>query len=525
MPVDYSKWDALELSDDSDIEVHPNVDKRSFIRAKQNQIHQERQVRRHRITTLKYERIINDGLISRIDRLMTALKSHKPESGGSIEEVVFQALIESAGDPSEDTPPPPPEGVHTDVQERGMTYSKMMASLVDQVKKVVDESNEEGDRLELFIKEVGTHKTKVEGLQVELEKKLAELEKEEKRHITSDDVKVGFDVSHVKKAQEQAAASKSVSTEPELLNPARPSINPRTSTGQSSGADADIEDGFDPDDVDDESTSASRLGKQFAQIPIGDYRSDLEFISKNPAVLSEKETDGLLIEAFNAQLEGKEKYAQQCVHQALLLQYCRQLGKDGVGLFFKRITTKDHQAQKLFTDDVRTTYQRIKTRGAEINKERAEEAASGEAGGVEQIQLHAVDPNTTINIRVPPAVSDTSSEEEKYNRKIYDSFPPGLQRALESSSLDEVNKVLGKMSVEEAEEIVGQLGEGGMLSLEEGIVDATTEEGQRVVDQIGKTGRMPGQVEEVDEEMEDVEDRMKNLEGMIPKEELYPDPE
>lgn len=32
-----------ELSDDSDIEVHPNADKRSFIRAKQNQIHTEPQ--------------------------------------------------------------------------------------------------------------------------------------------------------------------------------------------------------------------------------------------------------------------------------------------------------------------------------------------------------------------------------------------------------------------------------------------------------------------------------------------------
>ncbi|KAJ3499022.1 hypothetical protein NLG97_g670 [Lecanicillium saksenae] len=34
--------DRVELSDDSDIEVHPNVDKKSFIRAKQAQIHAER---------------------------------------------------------------------------------------------------------------------------------------------------------------------------------------------------------------------------------------------------------------------------------------------------------------------------------------------------------------------------------------------------------------------------------------------------------------------------------------------------
>ena len=41
-----------------------------------------------------------------------------------------------------------------------------------------------------------------------------------------------------------------------------------------------------------------------------------------------------------------------------------------------------------------------------------------------------------------------------------------------------MNEVLGKMSVSEAEEVVEQLGEGGMLSLEEGVIDSTTEEGK-----------------------------------------------
>lgn len=76
---------------------------------------------------------------------------------------------------------------------------------------------------------------------------------------------------------------------------------------------------------------------------------------------------------------------------------------------------------------------------------------------MEQIQLHAVDPNTAINISVPKADSD--DPEEQQCRQVFESFPPGLRRALESGSLDEVNKVLGKMSVEEAEEVVGQLGE------------------------------------------------------------------
>jgi hypothetical protein len=32
MPLNYSKWDQLELSDDSDIEGHPNVDHKSLVR-------------------------------------------------------------------------------------------------------------------------------------------------------------------------------------------------------------------------------------------------------------------------------------------------------------------------------------------------------------------------------------------------------------------------------------------------------------------------------------------------------------
>lgn len=42
-----------------------------------------------------------------------------------------------------------------------------------------------------------------------------------------------------------------------------------------------------------------------------------------------------------------------------------------------------------------------------------------------------------------------------------------------------MNDILGKMSVEEAEEVVGEMGEGGMLSLEEGVIDGTTEEGKK----------------------------------------------
>jgi cell division cycle protein 37 len=143
-------------------------------------------------------------------------------------------------------------------------------------------------------------------------------------------------------------------------------------------------------------------------------------------------------------------------------------------MFYLSITTKEHRAATLFTNDVNDTYNRIKTRAAELSKENS---ASNDPAGVEQIQLHAVDPNTKITINIPTANSEDPTEIEA--RKIFESFSPELQKALASESLDEVNKVLGNMSVDEAEVVVEQLGNGGMLSLEEGIIDGTTEEGQK----------------------------------------------
>ncbi|KAI4092984.1 MAG: hypothetical protein LQ344_003131 [Seirophora lacunosa] len=500
MVVNYSKWDALELSDDSDIEVHPNVDKRSFIRAKQNQIHQQRFERRHQIETLKYERIINDGLLQRIDKLLASLREHAQQATApsqNSDEFMMHALMDCAGDGADDVPPKPPQGVHTQTEQP--RYSVMMASLVDQVKKDVGDTP--SDWFQSYLKGVEGHKSKVESLQSELKQKLADLEKEEGKKITSDSIHTGFSVSSVSKEKEKPKVAEKPRPETvEVLNPGslkRDSLKRLDSAGQSSGAEADVEDEIkDPskvleDDDDEENIKPSELGKAFAKIKMGDYKKCLQFISENHEVVKERETDGLLVEGFNAQMDGKSDYAKNCVHQALLLQYCRSLGRDGVGLFFKRITTPGHQAQKVFLDDVNDTYNRIRTRSAELAKEKA---ANPNAKETEQIQLHAVDPNTSIHINIP-SPSPTEEVEIKA-RETFETFPPGLQRALESGELDKVNEVLGKMSVEEAEEVVEKLGEGGMLSVEEGVIDGTTEEGREKLKELEEKARAERLAEE-----------------------------
>ena len=58
---------------------------------------------------------------------------------------------------------------------------------------------------------------------------------------------------------------------------------------------------------------------------------------------------------------------------------------------------------------------------------------------------------------------------------IFERFPPTLKVALRTEKLVEVNKVLGEMKVAEAEDIVGQMQEAGMLSFsEKGVRDMTS---------------------------------------------------
>jgi hypothetical protein len=422
--------------------VHPNVDKRSFIRAKQNQIHQERQQRRHNIETLKYERIINDGLMKRISSLLDALKAHASDAETrNPAEVAFQAVMESAGKPEDDKPPPRPAGIHTD-SEPLPSYSKMMATLLDQVNTALEEKKP-ADRYTAMVEEIGEHLNKVKGLQADLLKKLEELEKEERSKITSDSIHTGFDSSYVNKSS--TSTKKEESSSVELLNPNFPTSAPEK------GKEATSSPGTD----DDGEIEASPAAKAFANIKATDYSKSLEFLSKTPQILTERETDGLLVLAFDSALEGKDDFCKQCVHQALLLQYCRALGKDGVALFFKRITTRGHQAQEVFAKDVLETYMKIKNRSREIIAQRAAEGENPE--GVEQIQLHAVDPGTVIQINIPQAGSE--DPEVKKGREIFETFSPEMRKALETGNLDEVNKVLGNMKVDEAEDLVGKFGD------------------------------------------------------------------
>jgi cell division cycle protein 37 len=137
-----------------------------------------------------------------------------------------------------------------------------------------------------------------------------------------------------------------------------------------------------------------------------------------------------------------------------------------------RMISGNPKSIKMFTEDFTATYNRIATRTIEIAAEDTSER--------EQIQLVAEDPSMEISFNLPdgppPAdlrVEGEGSEELDMEQvraflerkwEIFEGFPQGLKAALKTEALDEVNKVLGEMKVAEAEEIVGLMQEGGMLS-------------------------------------------------------------
>ena len=74
----------------------------------------------------------------------------------------------------------------------------------------------------------------------------------------------------------------------------------------------------------------------FSKLPLGAYEQSFRFIQAHPDVVVSGASDALLVASFRAEGDGKPKYAKQCVHQSLLLQYCEKLGGDGVRVFFNK---------------------------------------------------------------------------------------------------------------------------------------------------------------------------------------------
>ncbi|KAI8147120.1 hypothetical protein BJV82DRAFT_597851 [Fennellomyces sp. T-0311] len=448
MPLDYSKWDNLELSDDSDIECHPNVDKRSMIKWKQEAIHRERAERKANITQLEQFIPLEEWVLSQLGPFPDFLAKGEPKQAISdtlqkLELLKMFAKKENRGIVAIDSPAKP--------NTAPLTLEKALDDLINTYTPKKETANEDtrNELTDRFKELIGKAQVVLDKSRKELER----LKKEESRKMTSENMfheTSNRTILNKSSSSSKSPASKSTKKEQviETLNPGAQMKN------------LSLEDKQEESDDEDGDIELSKEAEAFAKL--SGFEPSYKHISRYPEIVTEKISDQILAEAFTSQMQGKEEYARNCVIQALTLQYCGQLGRDGINTFFMRMNGPNAQARKMFFDDVDNTYKRIKTRCAEILAERQNEQ-------VETIQLQAAGDGSQITINIPEP-----KEEELY--KVYQALPENFREALKTGSLDKINKVLERLSVDDAETLVQVCSQYGFLDVGEQIIDETQQQ-------------------------------------------------
>lgn len=198
--LDYSKWDTIELSDDSDIEVHPNVDKASFIRWRQQDIHQRREQRRFKIEALRRTRDMHNNLLAQLRELHVAAADSKDGLSRvlkHIREVLDKAKRDGTASTAIPKKPFAEIGEEEVEEEKSagdtVTLETVLGTLVEQIETARQTQEDEVVRRDLLAR-LEDQQRRVEERQKEVLKELEKEEKEAKKKITSDTIfKESFD--------------------------------------------------------------------------------------------------------------------------------------------------------------------------------------------------------------------------------------------------------------------------------------------------------------------------------------------
>ncbi|RKP31935.1 hypothetical protein METBISCDRAFT_12990 [Metschnikowia bicuspidata] len=486
MPIDYSKWDKIELSDDSDIEVHPNVDKKSFIKWKQRDIHEKRHKRNIEIKSILIQLTMYAKLNTLVDFLLLKL------SGAELlDESKVMAVLNKEFDPAEKF------DYEKLVQEKGDTlrkglkdlrfepeetqntppYNEMIEDLFVQVKEDHPEARTDADKFIGYIKE---HRAKIDDLLLKQTIKLDELLYQKSLLISSDDYHTGFDRSFLNKSIDEE--------EDEEKEPPKPATKKETVSIVETISSPKPEKFEDPADQDlYDQLNVKPATAEFAKIPYTDLSKSAEFLVKHPSICTENQKDSLIMTAFDHQLEGDEATARQVIYQSLLLQYIAQLAGSkatsdqkirAIKLFFSKLKDPSVPASQAFAQDVENTVNHILHRCEILKKEKQQDPSDeGEA----LIQLKSLDESTTLEVNRP---QDGTREHEIFVLKL----SPEMQAAVVSGSLEAVNKVFAKMKVEDAEAVLeifqecNVIGISGILENEEEFEQLKKEAAEAPVD-------------------------------------------
>lgn len=498
MPIDYSKWDKIEISDDSDVEVHPNVDKSSFIKWKQRDIHEKRQQRNIEIKSILVQLTMYVKLNERVDYILKNATDDQLLDNAFIvkainskfdpkEKFSYEKLKEEKGSELR-------KGLRDltfDAEEIENTpcYNEMIEDLFIQIKEDHEDARNDGARIREYVKE---HRTKIDDVLLKLTIKLDDLLYQKSMLVTSEDLHTGFDKTFMNKSTDEPETKAEQSTVAKVEPPAtessgktkivkdtpspssksevsssKPSASPSASVPaasvpSSSAVAAPPANSTPSSELDDLTIHPDTL----AYSKITSVQASAEFLIRHTYICTEEQKDALLMSAFDAQLSGDSALALRVIHQSLILQYVAQLAgpkppRDqtikAIKLFCGKIADKSSPASNGFLQDVQNTFNHIVQRCEVIKAEHASGGADGDEGEA-QIQLKALDDDTQLLVNLP---EPNTPQYEIFTTQI----PVEMQTAVKTGSLDEVNKVFASMKVEEAEHILELFDQCGVIGI------------------------------------------------------------
>ncbi|KAI3402465.2 CDC37 [Candida oxycetoniae] len=492
MAIDYSKWDKIEISDDSDIEVHPNVDKRSFIKWKQRDIHEKRMQRNIEIKSILVQLTMYSKLNERCDYLLDTLKPSQFLDNGLVmsaldekfdpkEKFDYEELIKSKGDDLRKGL----RDLHFEKEEVENTpcYNEMIEDLFIQIKDDHPDAKTDSSALIEYLKE---HRNKIDDVLSKQTIKLDDLLNQKAQLIVSDDLHTGFDRSFLNKAKDEdeeeeeeekkekepskeADESKKSSKKASKTVTTTETINSPSIKNSSEAATATATAAQKESDILDELNLAPETEK-FGTLSTTDLIESANYLIKHTKICTEQQKDALIMSAFEAQLDGKSERAKQIIYQSLILQYVAQLKGNSktrddtiraIKLFFSKFK-EEEKLRAFFNEEYQNTVNHIFRRCQIIKQEQEANKSKGGDDGEEEealIQLRALDENTTLSVNIP---KEGTKEYEVFKTKL----PLEFQNAIKSQSLEEINKEFAKLKVEDAEKILEIFNECGAISVD-----------------------------------------------------------
>ncbi|KAJ3323932.1 hsp90 co-chaperone Cdc37 [Boothiomyces sp. JEL0866] len=455
LTLDYSKWDAIELSDDEDFECHPNVDKKSMVRWKQAQVHKQRRERKDQRDLLQMEYNLTEEYLKFIPEEIKPLATLTPTQIFEYLKNLSERVEKKFTDPirteslgrMKDWPGNWEPPVWGDVLRSHKPWHEEINNigkeLVEFIAKEQDGQHIVKFLFDCFQKHIEMFKER----QIVVKKQIKDFEDEMSKKLTSDNLVTGFDKTFVSKEKTDES-----------------SVAPAADKHKPSGKEKIQEATLEEFEATDEHIRA--IHPQLLEISKKtDYGDIARIIKQYPVIQTEKNEEILLLRGLALQIIGRTKDAKTAVTVSMIIKYTRSLGPSGVDMFFTKLSGTGTSAQNLFFSDLDKTYQHITARGAVLRKEKLELQKKLEEQQETRKKLIESFTQPDGSLKIP--LGENPTEMEKKQAEWFDNLPHDYKVGLLNEDVDKINAYLSSLPPEEADLQAKLAAKAGFIQLQE----------------------------------------------------------